>query len=115
MPTWGQIFVFWKKKQKSQTFLSLAINRNVSISESSVKEIDISFVCRSPSSFSSEQKLALDSLKSYKHLTIKPSDKGGNIVVIDNTQYKFLCLKIFNQFWYYQVPLSLFGDFVQQF
>lgn len=62
------------------------------------------------------QRRALMGLQNRKDLTIKPSDKGGNVVVMDTEHYKTLCLQILNnRNWYKRVPLSRFDDFAREF
>lgn len=47
------------------------------------------------------EKLALSNLKKLDDVIIKPSDKGGNLVLMDSIQYKQMCLKnIPNKNWY---------------
>lgn len=43
-----------------------------------------------------EQILVLKSLTNYFGITIKESDKGGNVVLMDNEMYENMCLKILN-------------------
>lgn len=50
---------------------------------------------------SNRDKKALDKLSSQHQLTIKPSDKGGNIVLMSNPQYQTMCKKMSsNKDWY---------------
>lgn len=45
------------------------------------------------------------SITSWEDIIIKPSDKGGNVVVMDKNAYISMCYKILeNQDWYQQVP-----------
>lgn len=44
---------------------------------------------------------AHEQLSSNDQITIKPADKGGNIVILDNEDYTTMCNKILkNQEWY---------------
>lgn len=59
---------------------------------------------------------ALISLTSQHQLTIKPSDKGGNIVVMNNDQYSTMCMKILsNKDWYKLIPRPLIEKFDKEF
>lgn len=44
-----------------------------------------------------EQQHALKTLKSLSEITIKASDKGGNVVLMNNLNYEKMCLKILKQ------------------
>lgn len=49
-----------------------------------------------------KERKILKTLASNPSITIKPSDKGGNIVILDNDQYIAICNKILsNQQWYF--------------
>lgn len=53
------------------------------------------------------QKEALRSLQQETRVTIKPSDKGGNLVVMDNSQYESMVMKLLQNFeWYRKIPES---------
>lgn len=59
------------------------------------------FTSKEPLHLTWAQSQALKKLKSYKHLTIKASDRGGNIVVLDNSHYRKICLDLLNSpTWY---------------
>lgn len=49
------------------------------------------------SNLSPEQTLALESLKNNFGITIKASDKGGNVVLMDNELYENMCLKMLSE------------------
>lgn len=52
-----------------------------------------------------EERLAIQSLTNNSEITIKPSDKGENIVIMDNSQYVSMCQKILsNKSWYIPFP-----------
>lgn len=51
------------------------------------------------------QQETLANITRNDEIIIKPSDKGGNVVVMDKTQYIEMCNKILNnQEWYKLVP-----------
>lgn len=65
---------------------------------------------------SQKEKQALKILKQNSNITIKSSDKGGNIVVMDNTFYIDMCEKILsNKDWYQKINMSKIAIFNQQF
>ncbi|CAJ0945806.1 unnamed protein product [Ranitomeya imitator] len=43
---------------------------------------------------SREEMLSLNNLEKDQSITIKPSDKGGNIVVMDTSEYRSLCMSL---------------------
>lgn len=62
------------------------------------------------------QRQALKQLQTYAHLTFKLLDKGGNVVVLDNFQYKHMCLKLLNNpTWYKSVPMTLVEQYTRDF
>lgn len=62
-----------------------------------------------------EKQALKDSSKNYS-LVIKPSDKGGNIVVMDNDQYVAMCNKILqNENWYRPIPTHMIESFNAKF
>lgn len=55
---------------------------------------------------------ALNQMKANAEITIKPADKGGNVVVMDNRAYVEMCMRILqNKSWYRRVS----GTCVQQY
>ncbi|XP_075684194.1 uncharacterized protein LOC142652437 [Rhinoderma darwinii] len=58
-----------------------------------------------PSGFNTTQDemVALRSLKGDDTIIIKPSDKGGNVVVMDRTRYSMMCYQILNDHQCYKV------------
>lgn len=59
---------------------------------------------------------AFGQLKTYSHLTIKPSDKAGNIVVLNSQHYKQICLyTLNNSSWYERVPFDTIESFAKEF
>lgn len=48
-----------------------------------------------PNNMSIGEKNAITTLTNQTHLTTKPADKGGNIVIMTKSQYKIMCSKIF--------------------
>lgn len=69
-----------------------------------------------PPKLSPRQVQALHKLKSYSQLTIKPADKGGCIVVLDNDRYKQMCLDILNNtVWYRPITFEMADHFMVEF
>ncbi|PIO33735.1 hypothetical protein AB205_0155560 [Aquarana catesbeiana] len=53
------------------------------------------------------QKEALISLQQEMHLIIKPSDKEGNLIVMENSQYESMVMRLLqNRKWYRKIPES---------
>lgn len=47
--------------------------------------------------------------------TIKPADKGGNIVIQNNTDYVHMCRNLLdNSDWYRPIPKSLTDNYIQE-
>lgn len=58
----------------------------------------------------------LRSLCAQHSLTIKQADKGGNIIIMSNMQYKTMCLKILhNEAWYKKITRNTIDKFYQAF
>lgn len=69
-----------------------------------------------PSNLTSSQNKALLKLWSYKNLTIKAAEKGGNVVVPDIPIYKNICLDLLNnQTWYRPISTGQVETFKQEF
>lgn len=63
-----------------------------------------------------EERSALKLLKEHPGITIKPSDKGGNIVIMDNKKYIDMCMKILeNKKWYCKMNANRIAKFSQEF
>ncbi|XP_073460898.1 uncharacterized protein [Aquarana catesbeiana] len=68
------------------------------------------------SNFSRDERLALEALSRNHDVVIKPSDKGGNVVVMDSAQYTEMCMDILqNHEWYRPIPKSLLDKFTHDF
>lgn len=92
-----------KFKRKSKTFLHLSLNKNVLLFVRMVTEeiLKLPEGQVPPGNLTNEQTLALESLKNHQEIIIKNSDKGGNVVVLDQAHFKSICNKILsNQQWY---------------
>lgn len=60
--------------------------------------------------------MALEKLKTYEGIIIKPSDKGGNIVVMSEVQNIGMCYKILkNRSWYKQISILELKVFQKNF
>lgn len=67
----------------------------------------LSFNLQLNSNLSPEQTRALQELSSINTQTVKPSNKGGNVVLMGSAQYKRMCLDLLrNKDWYRAVPVS---------
>lgn len=89
-------------KNKSDKFPPLNTNHNLATFVASVTaEIKKIKIHRVSGNLNQPERLALENLKKCYPLTIKPSDKGGNIVIMSNGQYRMMCNKILsNQDWH---------------
>lgn len=59
---------------------------------------------------------ALDALARERDIVIKPSNKGCNVVVMDNAQYVEMCMnKLSNPEWYRPIQRSLLDKFTKDF
>lgn len=68
------------------------------------------------SNLSMEEQQTLHNLSANPTITIKPSDKRGNIVILDNDQYIHMCNKILNnKSWYSRVTTTKIDKFKQGF
>lgn len=64
------------------------------------------------SNISVQEVKALKQLSDNHSITIKPADKGGNIVLLDNDKYTLMCYKILkNQDWYRRIT----GDIIEKY
>lgn len=63
-----------------------------------------------------DEHASLGSLKKEHSLTIKPFDKGGNIVIMTNEQYATMCQKVINnKSWYRPISKSVIDKFNDAF
>lgn len=59
-----------------------------------------------PHNLTSEENKALNSLSKNIRIVVKPFDKGGNVVIMDNQDYILMCLNILNnKDWYKQISV----------
>lgn len=71
---------------------------------------------KSHSNFDREERAALDALARDHYIVIKPSDKGDNVVVMDNVQYIEMCMNILrNSEWYRPIQRSSLDKFTRDF
>lgn len=104
-------------KNKSQTLLPSSLNSNMNLFLQRVfKEMDLPLFPGLHSNLSTKLQKAFNQLKSYSHLVIKFSDKGGNVVVFNVYQYRRLGLDIlYNPSWYKRVPDEMIEAFTREF
>lgn len=58
-----------------------------------------------------EQRWALRELRDLTSVIVKPSDKGGNIVLMERLHYERMCTNILkNVNWYHVIPPSFLDD-----
>lgn len=63
-----------------------------------------------------EENKALESLCNNVAIVIKPSDKAGNVVLMDNQDYKSMCQKILkNKDWYRSIPVRFIDQYNKKF
>lgn len=79
-----------KLRNKSQTFSSINLNPNISLFHKQVsKEFQkLGSNKKTMRNLTKKQVKALKDLELYDHFIIKPSDKGGNVVVMDKNFYE---------------------------
>ncbi|KAM5151821.1 cytochrome P450 2W1-like [Mantella aurantiaca] len=65
-----------------------------------------------PNNLTPTQNLALQHLQNNSSIVIKPSDKGGNVVIMDVQQYLDMCYRILNNTEWYTMVSSNFVDVV---
>lgn len=80
-------------KKQSTKFSPININPNVAMFlKQTIRDVcQLPLRKNAPSNLNEAENQALRSLGENKSITIKASDKGGNIVVMDNAQYKQMC------------------------
>lgn len=62
------------------------------------------------------QKIAIGELMNLPNVIIKPSDKGGNVVLMDINQYRNICSKILiNESWYRQISSTEVSSYKLEF
>lgn len=107
-----------KLKKKSDKFPSPNLNTNLGVflamTTKEIKKININV--SEVQIMSVQDKLAIKTLTNQHQLTIKPADKGANIVIMSNIQNKAMCLKILkNKEWYRPIPRSLIERYNKEF
>lgn len=85
-------------KPKSVNFPNLSTNPNIwAFVQQVTNTIEgLNFNSAYPSNLTLAQIRAIKSLQNHPELTIKPADKGGNVVVMDVPFYEQMCLNILN-------------------
>lgn len=107
-----------KFKKKSTLYPSPSSNPNTSAFLKLVTaDIEnMKFFHRSKSNFDRDEREALDTLAHDHGIFIKPSDKGSNVVVMDNTQYIEMCQNLLkNREWYHPIGWSSLDRFAHEF
>lgn len=81
-------------KKKSNKFPSPSLNPNLgaflAMTTQEIRRLKLKVP--SQDTLSQMEEEALKTLTNQHQLTIKPSDNGGNIVVMNNSQYKTMCM-----------------------
>lgn len=107
-----------KCKNKSDKFPSLKANPNLwMFVQQVVKEIgELKIKKQIPMNLKTDQMEALNNLEKNHSIVVKPSDKGGNIVLMDKAKYETMCLKILNNTsWYKQISPLIIKMYEDQF
>lgn len=69
-----------------------------------------------PSNLSPNLKVALNSIRNNDDMIVKPSNKGGNIVIMDRLGYEKMCYDILqNRDWYRPVPAFSFSQSTRKY
>lgn len=104
-------------KKKSNQFPSLSLNSNLqAFIAMTTKVIQGLNRNQSPDNISDKEIRALELLSNQHQLTIKPSDKGGNIVIMNNSQYESMSKKILsNKEWYQPISKAIIEKFDMKF
>lgn len=100
----------WRSKKCPQLLLNPCIHAFVKQVTQEIENFDKTRP--SSSNLTRDQKQALENLSKNQQITIKPVDKGGNIVVMNNSFYEDICRRIlFNRNWYRPIFLSCINNF----
>lgn len=108
----------WKFKVKSQKFPNLQTCPAVwaFLKQTKKQTENFLFSRHIEENLSQVQQQALQNIVQNYQIIVKPSDKGGNVVVMDKIQYIDMCNKILsNQVWYQQAPYEQKAEGRQQF
>lgn len=105
-------------KNKSDQFPPLSTNQNMmaflKLVSWDLKQISIK--AQSKDNLTPLERQALQDLSKNYSLVVKPSDKAGNIVLMNNDQYITMCKKILNnENWYQSIPLNMIAKFSRKF
>lgn len=104
---------FLKKKSNKFPALGTNMNLNAFLTMASRDINRLNFGPNSLPNLTDKEKFALEK---QIHLTIKQADKGGNIVIMSNLQYKEMGLKILNNSeWYIKISKSQINQFDEEF
>lgn len=95
--------------KKSHTIPKLNLNPALALFVTlTTKELEAIKIDSKVRNLNPKQEAALKSLKENTKITIKSSDKGGNIVLMDNILYENLCTKTLNnKKCYSKIPPSM--------
>lgn len=83
-------------KPKSRMFPLLNTNPNIwAFIQQTTKAIeDLNLTSQASSNLTLQQKAASKSLQTNSKIIIKPADKGGNLVIMEISQYETVCKNI---------------------
>lgn len=81
------------------------------------RELDkLKIQTKNPTNLSANEAPALKQLSDNSSITIKASDKGGNVVILDNEKYIDMCNQILkNPNWYRRMPGNIVEKFNREF
>ncbi|XP_077339255.1 uncharacterized protein LOC143983433 [Lithobates pipiens] len=105
-------------KKPSGKFPPLSLNSNIDIFVKLVARdiCKLSYRKSDPDNLNKEEAKALDMLTKNVNITTKPSDKGGNVVLMDNSDYVRMCQDILdNKEWYKVIPSKLIQTYYDKF
>lgn len=107
----------WSLKKKSDLYNSPSLNSNLgTFFKHTSKDIQTLKINPQHDNLSPREWQAVSDLANQMDITIKPSDKGGNTVIMDNNQYIHMCMNILrNHDWFRPIPSSLIKKYNDQF
>lgn len=92
--------IMTSNKKKSDKFPALALNANVQafvkLTSNEIQNLKIKKATPSNLSVEEQDTDTLSNVTANPMITVKPSDKGGNILIMDNVKYVSICTRILN-------------------